>query len=513
MRAMRLTARTVLAVLGATAALSVAGCGGSGSGTSLTASSVPDTASLGPADAALWISVDTDRGSAQWQALDAALGRIPGAEQALNRALAQIGSGDRKLDFQTDVLPALGNEVVAVLRSGASDPVLLVKPADDAKLKALLAGSATPPVTGTQDGWTVIAAKQQELDAYEAALARGTLAASDAFAQAMNPLPRVALARVYVDAKGLGAALTKAAGAASGALGSLSIPGLASPPATGGSVGKDALAQAGTAGLAVSVDGDVVRVDGSLTAAASSAAATYAPTLLDRVPADALAALSFSGTKAAADRVRQQLAAAGAGSEALKQIEQTLGVSLDQLIGVADGQGVAYVRPGLILPEVTVVLEPSDPAAALQTIAAAAAKLAARAGAAVGDETVGAVHWREVHVSVVTVAWGRDGDRVVVTTTPAAVADFDGGDAKLVDTDRFRKAAADVGLGDRTSGFAYVDVHGLAPLVSTLASTAGSGSQASAKQLAAALEAIDTVALGSSVDAGRVDFQAALRVR
>ena len=504
--------RTAIATLVVGAALLAAGCGGSGGSSSLTANTIPDTASLAPMAAGLWISVDTDRSSDQWKALDALLAQIPGAENVIDGALAQIGSSDKKLDFQRDVQPALGKQVVVVVPSGSSDPVLLAKPTDDAKLKALLQDSTKPPVTGEVQGWTVVAQTQNALDAYQAALAKGTLADSDAFVQAMNGLPQEALARVFVDGKGLGAAFGKAAESASGALKSIPIPGVGNLPETRtGSVNSKALAQLGTIGLAVSAGDHVLRVDGSVETANGVQAVSFTPTLLARVPADAIAAIALEGNAALTKQVRDALANAGA-ADALKSVETQLGVSLDDLLGLADGQGVVYLRPGLIIPEITVVLEPKDPAKALETIDMAVTTLAAKTGAKISETRQAGVSLKSVAVSILSVAWGRDGDRIVVTTGAHAVEAFDGAGLKLVASDRFKKAAADVGLGDQTGGFAYVDVKALAPLLNTIASAAGSGSDATLKKLTDALSAIDSVALNSSSDGSRIRFHGAVRI-
>src|ERR1041384_4824332 len=101
--------RAYVAMLLVGTALVAAGCGGSaGSNASSTSADTPSTASLAPRDAGLWVSVDTDRSSSQWKTLDAVLARIPGAETLVDTAIADLGPGDKKLDFQRDIQPALG---------------------------------------------------------------------------------------------------------------------------------------------------------------------------------------------------------------------------------------------------------------------------------------------------------------------------------------------------------------------------------------------------------------------
>ena len=509
MRPMRVLLATVLG----TAALLAAGCGGGSSFSSSGGQAESgETASLAPKGAGLWVTVDTDTASAQWQALDAVLAKVPGATKLVDDAIAQIEGGDTKLDLQTDVLPALGDEVVVVLPGGSPDPVVLLKPDDDAKLEALLATSDKKPVTGEVEGWTAVAQSQKALAAYKTALAEGTLADDDSFTEAMDGLPAEALARVYVNGKGLAGAFDKAAGAASSALGSLpATGGLSLGSASSLPVNAKALGQLGTIGLAVSAGANSLRVDGSIETASGVHAVSFEPRLLDRVPGDAFVAVTLAGDAAVAKQLRAALAEGG-NAEALGSVEKLLGVSLDDVIGLAEGQGVLYARPSLIIPEITIVLEPSNPARALQTIDTAVSKLTAASNTKVSTTTQNGVAMKQVSLNGLPVSWGRDGDRIIVTTGPHAIEDFDGNGEKLVNTERFKQAAAEVGLGDETGGFAYVDVKALAPLLMTIATASGSGVDASAKKLIDALSAIDSIALNATPDGSRVGFQAAVRV-
>jgi hypothetical protein len=482
--------RSLLASVVAGFTLLAAGCGG-GSSSNVTPSSstVPDTASLAPKDAGLWASIDTDRSSDQWQALDAVLARIPGAERLLDDALAQAGPGKRKLDFQTDVQPALGKEIVIVLPAGSSDPVVLAKPTNDTKFKALLQDSTTPPVTGEQDGWTVVAQTQKALDAYSTALGRGTLADSKAFAQAMNGLPQVALARAFVDGKGLAAAFGKAAATGSSALKSLPISGIGS---AGSSVDAKAIEQLGTIGLAMSAGDHVLRVDGTAANANGVHPVSYAPTLLGKVPADALVAASWNGSAIVASLLQS-----GLGGTAL---ERQLGVTQADLVAALDGEGVLYLRPSILIPEITLVVSPKDPARAKRVFEDLAAK--ARQGA---SGTI-AIPGLEPTVST-------KGDLVLVSTAKDVATSFGGSGAKLVDSAKFKAAAADVGLGGKTAGFVFVDVKALGPLVkAVLSSTGGSSGDSSLEQLTDALSAIDSLAINASSDGSRTRFQGVVRV-
>ena len=174
----------------------------------------------------------------------------------------------------------------------------------------------------------------------------------------------------------------------------------------------------------VSAGDHVVRADGSFESAGALQPESFAPTLLRRVPGDALAAITFSGSEALTKQIRDAVAAAGAG-DATAQLQKSLGVSLDDLLRLADGEGVLYLRPGLIIPEITAVLEPKDPARALATLDRVVAKLAGSNGGKVTETTQGGLRFKQVRVSILSLAWGRDGDKLVITTLPLGVEEFD----------------------------------------------------------------------------------------
>jgi hypothetical protein len=506
MRLSRAWRPALAAVLVGLALLLASGCGSSGGGK---AAVDAETAALAPKDAGLLAVIDTDRASGQWKALDALLARIPGGAGLIDRAFASLApSGTKKLDFERDVQPALGSQAVIVLPAGETSPVILVKPDDDAKLRALIASAGGDTATGMQNGWTVLAERQENISAYDLALAKGTLDDSEELADAMDGLPAEALARVFVNGKGL----QGLSGAASGALRTLEA-GTFFISSTSGTPSDDKLFESlGTLGFAVSAGDHVLRLDGSLQAAAGVTPVRYEPTLLRQVPSDALAAFSFSGSPDAARRLEKTFADAGA-QDALDRLPQTLGVTLDQLATLVDGEGVAYVRPGLIVPGVSVVLHPTDPARAVSVLDALAAKLAPLVGGKVGKNTQGGQTFSQVTVSILSIGWVRDGDRVMITTAPGGVdVDFVGKGPKLVDTERFKAAADDVGLGDTTGGFSYLDVKGLAPLLNTLASAAGdAASDPTFRELMDALTSIQSVAVNSSADGDRVRVQAVVR--
>jgi hypothetical protein len=490
--------RLLLALVAALAAFALAGCGGE----ETTATSDAGTATLAPRDAGVWASIDTDRASSQWQALTALLERVPGADAALDDLLAKAVAEDG-LDWQDDVLPALGPEVVLVVPGGSDEALVLTQPRDEAKLEAL-AQREQGTVVGEQDGWTVVAESQAALDAYQAALEDGSLADDAGFEDAVAGLPEEALARLYVDGAGLEGALARGAAQAGSAL-----PGgaVVTGPLAGSTAGL------GTVSAAITAEEDGLRLV-ALAAPETGALETFEPTLLDRVPADALLAVAFRGGEA----VRSQLDQAGGGALG-PQLEQALGLSLDDLAGLFDGEGVLYVRPGAPIPEVTLALDGAGERGveALGRLVRGFGALlpGAAAGPALQTETEHGVRVTRFELQQgVAIRWASVDGTLLVTTGAGGIRSFRaGGGAKLVDSAAFEQAAADVGFTGETSGFAYADVDALVPLLEGLADMSGSTPDASFADVAAALEAIDGLALDARPDGERVRVEGFLRIR
>jgi hypothetical protein len=416
------------------------GCAGAKS----TSSSIPESASLAPANALAYATVTTDEGSDQWKQAAGLLERIPGARDGVS---GSVGSalGEQGIDWTNDVRPALGPELV-VVATADQQPIVLVQPSDQAKLDALLAKSDTTLVRATVDGWQALAQSQAALDAYRAALARGTLDGVDAFTQGFGALPSEALVRAWVDT----ARLSKDLGS------------LVEQASTQVDLGLDWLAAA----VSAQDDGVLLTLGMKLPGGADT---SYEPNLFDRVPADAVAAISFGGTQKLLDQVQ--------GNVDLDKVSGTIegltGVSLKGITDALSGEGALYARPaGEGPPEVTLVLRPPDASKTWDTLDGLARKLADEAKATITVRTEGGIEVHRVATDQVTVSYARVADDTIVATTGAdGIRTFLGDGPKLVDSDAFRRAAESVDMGDRTRGFVYVDVDGLLPLAEQLSGT------------------------------------------
>jgi hypothetical protein len=452
----------------------VTGCGGA-----QTAAGIPESASLAPADAVAFARFTTDDDSSQWQKAESVLERIPGARDGLVSALEQELS-DEGLDWETDVVPALGDEIVIVVTAKLR-PIVLLQPESEEKLVALLAKSDEETVRGEVDGWVAVAEKDADLVEHRSALARGTIENDESFAAGLEALPEDSLGLVWVDVAELTDELSSVFEEATQETVDLGIDWL-------------------SASLSAEDDGMLVAMgmrtpDGSDT--------HYEPELFRRVPADAVAAISFGGTQGALDRLQGQVDV----DELSKSIEELTGVSLDGIVDALSGEGVLYVRPGGEVPEVTLALAPPNPEKTWGTVDRLVRNFAAEMQAEVTTTLENGIEVSKLAGNDLTISYARlDAETVVVTSGHDALVILSGAGPKLADSDGFQRAAEDVGLEDRTKGFVYVDVDGMLPLIESLAG------ESIPAQMRDSVEAVDSLVFQTSGDGDTTRVSGFVRV-
>jgi Protein of unknown function (DUF3352) len=409
------------------------GCGAS----EQAAGTIPESAALAPADALAYVTLTSDQSAEQWQRTERLLDVFPFARDALLDAVRE-GLASEGLDWDADVAPAVGPELVLVA-TAEQRPIVLTQPRSVAKLDALLAKSDEPFVRETVGDWTALAERRSDLADYRAALERGTLQGSDELGEALAELPGDALARAWVDV----AALSEGLGTALGE----SAPEL--------DVGVESIA------AAISAEDDGLRLSLSMETAEDEGGSSYEPELFQRVPADAVVALSFGGTQGVVDRLQKSVDL----DELSAEVEQAVGVSLDRVLDALRGEGALYVRAGEEggIPEVTLALTPPDREEALRTIDELARRAAEELGASVETVREDGAELRRVETEGVMLTYGEVNETVFMTTGSNALDAFRGDGDKLADSDAFARAAERVGLEERTTGFAYVDLDGLIP--------------------------------------------------
>lgn len=436
----------------ASVALVAAGCGGAKE--TAAAGGVPASAKQAPANALAYVSVDTDMTSAQWTNAKALVSLFPSVGQAFTSGIDKALADDQ-LDWATDVEPALGRELVVVVTAD-SKPLILLQPKDAEKLDHLLESSRSDEmVKSSVGGWTVLAQHQAEIDAYSAALDRGSLETTDTFAKAIGALPDDALVKAWVDGAGLTENLQKLAAGAEGLAGGAVPTPLSGAQLDGIDFDLESIAMA----LAARENGLYVAVGargGKL-----GNGTHYEPKLFAKVPADAVAAISFGGTQGTVDKLSAPL------DKVSETLESAVGVSLDKVMDAFSGEGVVYLRRGSgTAPEVTAVLSPPDADETLATLDTVVRKLAERSGGQVTQTTLDDIAVSRLDLQGVPLSYGKlDDDTLIVTIGSDAIAAFNGSSERLADSDAFKRAADEVGLADRTAGFVYVDLDGLVPLI------------------------------------------------
>ncbi len=232
---------------------------------------------------------------------------------------------------------------------------------------------------------------------------------------------------------------------------------------------------------------------------------TFKPTLLSQVPSGALLVASFRG----GDQLRQQLMHIPATQRQLGQVQQLLGVSIDQIAALVAGEGVLYVKSGAVYPEVTLVLHQSDPNAAATTLKTLVARIAAFVNVPVTTAVIpGVANAKKIELGPVAIYLGISGDNLVISDS---LSGFRGSAATpITDDPVFQKASDAAGRPDASAGFVYVNVKDSVPLVEGLAQLTG---VTVPPNVSANLAPLQSFLAYATVDNGITKFTALLQAR
>jgi hypothetical protein len=454
--------------------LAAGGCGGDS--TTSAAGSGPGAAALVPADVAAFVSLNTDADSDQVQQLRDVAERFPIARDGLDRIVQELTAED--LSWEEDVDPAVGPELAIAVLTDHESFVGLTQPDDVAKLNALLATADVEVMTREVQGWRVFG-EADDLDAFEAARGGESLADSDAYADAFDGLADDALAKVYVS----GAAFEELAGE------------LGAPAQSAGTFD--------TAAFVLEAVDDGVRLDGRSTGVEGVPEA-FEPQLLERVPDDAFLAASFGGL----DELLSDLRSGNL--PFLPEIEQAIGVTLDELGSLFSGEAVLYARSAVPFPEVTLAVRPDNPAGSLETLRKLADALAGATGSSVQRAEVDGLDVQYVEIEGIRIQFTNVDGVVLVTSGIAGVRDFREDGDKLTGTDAYEEAAGDAGLGDRTNGLVYINFAEALPVIEGLAGLAGEPPPA---ELREKIEPLESLFFHGTVEDGELRFGGLLKTR
>jgi hypothetical protein len=459
--------RAALLALLAALTLAAAGCGSEDVGAGQSGA-----AELLKAGALVYWESDVNPDSDQWKQVEELVRRFPDGEKWLAE-LRKSFEDDTEITW-AEAKEALGDEVaVAVYATSLTDVnvVGLLNPDDPDKtielVKRANEESDDPSeelVTRKVDDWLVLSDKETSIDAALKGDDGEALADVQRFQDGLAELPDDALSRVYVD---VGAALDKFGAAQPEMAKSFRMLGLDEIDFAG------AWAKARDDGAEAA---GVLRGEGA--DKLLGAAEPYASTLLDRVPADAFAFATFQGR--GATEQFQSLRDNPLYGLALREFEQEVGIELEDLVALFKGEVAFYVAPGAPIPELTLLLDPDNPAQARDTAARMLGTLAERGGGTVtedGDVTTATFTGVSVHL-------GLAGDALVISTARAALQAGDVAE-KLADTDRYSQALESAGAPDEYTGLLYVD---LAEAIEVVMGFAGASGETVPPEIARNLE-------------------------
>jgi hypothetical protein len=461
-----MTSRLRHLLLGALTALALlaAGCGGA------TTSGSGDTAgaTLVRPDALVFVSFDTDLGSSQWKQVDALSKKFAGRDEALSQINHELEKNS--VDYSRDIKPAVGPEVdLAIVPSPNLTDVAVVgltKPEDAGKFKALVkklneqGDSGQPAVYREVNGWFALSDSQAHIDQV---LKSGDKSLSDEsiFNDALGKLPDEALVKAYVNGPQFGK-LVQQLGLGKG-------NGLAASTPELGVTKLDFIS------AALSAEEDGIRLHGATGGEGSSSLASgdYESKLISGVPADALAFFSFKGGKSV-DQMKEQFDTNPTFSQALPQIERELGVKVADILALLRGEVALYVRPGGAIPEVSLVLDTSDQAAALSTLDKLASRLASFTNTKVSTSRAEGRTVKTIDFDQFAIRYAGLGVKVLITSGLNGIGAYTSSDSKLSDSADFKEAKSAAGMPSSNSGFMYVDLKNSIALAESLSGLAGS---------------------------------------
>jgi hypothetical protein len=415
-----------------------AGCGGGGGGGG---GSSAGADSVVPGDALAFAAIDTDTSSSQISSALEILDKFPIEARAERQLRASISQGG--VDLNT-ITKSAGSEVdvAALMVNGRPEPVGFAKPSDEKAFDAQLdkSGSKHTKI----DDWTVFSDKQAVLDAVSKRA--GDLADDPTYQAAVKSLPTDAIARFYASSAGEQAAIHSARKSL--------------PSGSSGAVPQVPAAQWITGALTSQNDAFKLEVHAK---AASVKGLSKANPLASKIPSGAIVALALNGgsaTSALPANTQLQLSTLG----------QQLGIDLPGLISVLSGPVIAYVRPAIPLPEVTIAAQPSDPQRASTAVGALIARI--EKGAKGVPTPVDGGTLKKVDLGPVALYYGVNDGRLVVTDSQNALAELNGSLGRLSGDAVFKEAKAGAGMTDSAQTFIFLDIKDALPALSGIAQLA-----------------------------------------
>jgi hypothetical protein len=439
------------------------GCGGGGGGGAL-----PEGASIAPASAIAFISVNTDFSSAQWKQVTRLAGHFPGTPRLIAQFKKETG-----LDFARDVKPALGPEVDLVwvdARNDGNDIVGLTKPDSKAKLERVLekSGSKGEPkaVTAEVGDWVAFADSQAKLDRFKAGAAGDKLAGEKDFKRAFGKLDSDSSVRAWISGEFVQSELDR---------------GLASngaPPRLTHDLGE---LHAISGEAKAKADGAGVELDGVIDPTPDPA--TFSPSLPDVFPDGPLLYVSTTSLEAPLRTVLRLVGKSDPNFDTqLSQVEGVLGLTLEKdIYPLLKGESALAVYPGTPrLPNILFVQKVDDEKKADGLLRRFTAIAQLSGGIDAGTVELGGKTVQRLTITSagVTIYDGVAGGKIFITNArELAEQAVSGPNKPLADDVLFRSARDASRMPDKVSAFAYGDLEHALPVVLRFAQQNGNAVQ------------------------------------
>lgn len=445
------TMRVVWAVLVSSLVLVAAGCGGESVG-----AGESSAAELLKTGALVYWETETDPESDQLKQVEELMKRFPDGEKWIAE-LKRSFERDAEVTWE-EVEPALGKQfALAVYATSLTNMnvVGLLNPDDPDETIALVnrlnkEDPEEPVVARKVDDWVVLSDKEASIDAALKGDGGQALSGADGFKSAMEELPDDSLSRAYFDV----AAAVDAFGDAD--------------PETTRALRMLGLNDLDFAGAWAKARDDGAEIGAALSGEGADkllgTGEPYSSALLDRVPEDAFAFYSIRGE--GITEQFQTLRDNPLYAMAFREFETELGIKIDEIVGLFEGEVAFYAAPGAPLPELALLLDAENPAEARQSADRLLRTIAERLGGTVTED--GAVTTADFDGFLVHL--GSVDGAVVLTTSKGALGEI--GD-KLADTDRFKDALEAAETPDEYTGLAWVDLAEAIELVLGYADVAG----------------------------------------
>ena len=442
---------------------------------------------LVPADALLYVHVRVEPSSAQWQRAGEIVRQLPGLRRLRARALDSVSRERRRLNFETQVRPWIGDEAaVALLPEGRrATSLILLRVADEALARRFLAGAGSSTrqrhrgidvrlygdLAAAFVGRFMAIGSLANVRAAIDARRRGSLEGVDRFHRAVDELEvQDPLAYAYMPARGFSQVLAGQEGLIGQISSFVDTPGL------------DAVA------AAVRAEGNGVRLDLATLAPPRTPARQFRPTLTEEVPSGTMAFVGAAGLDGVLDQLERLSGEDGSALPGLLQRlrrqlgsegERALLRALQPLLG---RESALFATPPVNVPVVTLVVADTTAEEAGGVLVALQPVISRLLENPAGGQVPAIIPRRIAGVEATTLSlspglaltYAAFDNRLVVSTSPAGIRQLRTGGDSLADNASFAPGGLRKSL-DRASSVVFLDLRRLSALVERagLAATRG----------------------------------------